>query len=152
MQPQLFYLDTNIFLRHLRNDHPEWSPACHKVFSAIERGSVAAWTSDLAIAEVVFLLESKKHYHQPRSAIATALLTLLSLPKLTLPHKSRYKRIFHLYTSHPKLSYVDCYTAALVEANRTGHALLSYDTGFDQLKTIVRQEPSDTFPPEKQAP
>src|SRR4051812_26910423 len=113
--PSIF-LDTNIFLRHLRNDHPTWSPACQQVFQAIEGGKLHAWTSELAIAEVVFLLESKKHYHQPRQAIANALLTLLSLPKLMVLHKSVYRRVFQLYTTHPKLSYVDCYTAAIVEA------------------------------------
>src|SRR2546421_7098368 len=116
---QSIFLDTNIFLRHLRNDHPEWSPACQQLFTEIEEGKRSAWTTDLAIAEIVFLLESKKHYNQPRAAIAEALLPLLSLRHLTLHHKKRYQRVFDLYTSFPKLSYVDCYHAAQVEAEKT---------------------------------
>jgi predicted nucleic acid-binding protein len=48
---------------------------------------------------------------------------------------------------------VDCYTAALVEGNETGHELFSYDTDFDQVSTIIRKEP-EVFPSdenEKQA-
>ena len=151
MQTASIYLDTNIFLRHLRNDHPTWSPACQQVFKNIEEGRLHAWTSELAIAEVVFLLESKKHYHQPRQAIAEAILTLLSLPKLTPPHKSVYRQVFQLYIAHPKLSYVDCHTAASVEANKGGHELFSYDTDFDQLQTVTRHEPDAHEPDKKQA-
>jgi predicted nucleic acid-binding protein len=145
------YLDTNIFLRHIRNDHPTWSPACRRVFTEIEEGRLHGWTSELAIAEIVFILESKKHYNQPRSANATALLPLLALPKLTLPHKKLYRRMFAVYTNRPKLSYVDCYTAVIVEANKRGHALLSYDTDFDELKTITRKEPALGEDAKKQA-
>src|SRR4051812_47072487 len=106
---QAIFLDTNIFLRYLRNDHPQWSPACRQLFTEIEEGKVSAWTTDLAIAEVVFLLESKKHYNQPRGAIAGALLKLLSLHRLKLRQKKHYRRIFALYTSFLKLSYIDCY-------------------------------------------
>src|SRR4051812_16846115 len=114
MHTASIYLDTNIFLRHLRNDHPTWSPACQQVFKNIEEGRLHAWTSELAIAEVVFLLESKKHYHQPRQAIAEAILTLLSLPKLTLPHKSVYRRGFLLFFFHPKNSSFFFHTSAPV--------------------------------------
>jgi predicted nucleic acid-binding protein len=51
------YLDANIFLRTVRADHPIWSPACKRLFDEIERGIVDAWTSDLVISEVVFVLE-----------------------------------------------------------------------------------------------
>src|SRR4051812_4625263 len=148
MQAAAIYLDTNIFLRHLRNDHPTWSPACQQVFKDIESGSLRAWTSELAIAEVVFILESKKHYNQPRPAIASALLSLLLLPKLTISHKNLYRRVFQLYTTHPKLSYVDCHTATLVEAGKGKRELFSFDTDFDALKTIIRREPPTARPSE----
>jgi predicted nucleic acid-binding protein len=134
------FLDTNIFLRQLRNDHSQWSPACQQLFRDIEAGKRTAWTTDLAIAEVVYVLESKKHYDQERSAIAEALRALLSLRHLKLNHKKRYERIFTLYTTFPQLSYVDCYHAALVEAEGTD--LYSYDTDFDLIGTIVRKVPA----------
>lgn len=136
---QSVFLDTNIFLRHLRNDHPEWSPACLQLFREIEAGKVSAWTTDLAIAEIVFILEGKRQYNQPREAIVEALLPILSLPHLKLRNKARHRRTFALYTAYPKLSYIDCYHAAQVEAEKT--ELYSYDTGFDALGTITRQTP-----------
>lgn len=138
----LVFLDANIFLRHLRNDHPQWSPACRQVFADIEAGRLDGWTSELVVAEVVFLLESKKHYHQPRQAIAEALGAVLFLPHLKLERKGRYRRVLQLYATYPKLSYVDCHTASCVEANQTAPELYSYDTEFDAIETLTRREPA----------
>jgi predicted nucleic acid-binding protein len=81
------FLDTNIFLRHILNDDPVKSPACFALIRAIERGETTVWTSELAIAEVVFVLESKRTYNVPRDTIRDVLLPLLSLPGIKLPHK-----------------------------------------------------------------
>lgn len=62
----LRFLDANIFLRHLLNDHPTQSPACLALIRAVEQGKVPAWTSDLVLSEVVFVLASKRFHNIPR--------------------------------------------------------------------------------------
>ena len=107
------FLDTNILLRHILNDDPHRSAACFALIQAIERGDTTVWTSELAIAEIVFVLESKRTYNFPREAIRDVVLPLIGLPGIKLAHKRLYRRIFDLYTIFP-IDFIDCYHAALV--------------------------------------
>ncbi len=52
------FIDSNIFLRHLTLDVPAMAAECTALLRDIEQGSVQAWTNDLVVAEVVFVLES----------------------------------------------------------------------------------------------
>jgi predicted nucleic acid-binding protein len=133
------FLDTNIFLRHLTNDDPERSPRCLALFRAIEHGEVTAWTSDMVIAEVVFVLGSRRTYNLPRDRIRDLLLPLIYLPR-----KRLYGRIFELYVTQ-SIDYVDAYHAALIE-RRAQAELHSYDTDFDRLPTVRRVEPGSSGP------
>jgi predicted nucleic acid-binding protein len=53
----LLFLDTNIFLRHLRQDHPDHSPHATAFLKRIEEGSVKARTSDTVIFESLYFRE-----------------------------------------------------------------------------------------------
>jgi predicted nucleic acid-binding protein len=133
------FLDTNIFIRHLTNDHPVQSPACFKLIQDIEQGRIVGWTSDLVIAEVVFVLVSKTLYGLSRDGIRDLVLPLINLPGIRLSNKRIYGRVFDLYTSLP-IDYTDAYNAALME-NRKQTAVYSYDTDFDSIPSIQRREP-----------
>ena len=135
------FLDTNIVLRHLLRDDPQFAPACLALFQAIERGEVAVWTSDLVIAEVVFVLSNKRTYNVDRETIRDSLLPIIELPGIKLANKRLYRRVFALYTSLP-LDYIDAYHAALME-QRESRELYSYDTHFDRLPGVRRLAPGD---------
>jgi uncharacterized protein len=115
-------------------------PACKALFEEIERGTLDAWTSDLVISEVVFVLSNKKTYNTPRSDIARHLLRLLSLPRLQLANRRIYRRVFEPYTTQT-MSYVDCYNAAALMEHRKRTEAYRYDTDFDAVATITRIEP-----------
>jgi predicted nucleic acid-binding protein len=136
----LRFLDANIFIRHLTNDHPVHSPACFALIQAIEQGTIQAWTSDLAISEVVYVLTSKALYNVSRDVIRDLLLPLIELSGLMLPNKRLYRRVFDLYTSLP-IDYADAYNAALMES-RKQFEVYSYDNDFDRIPGIKRLEPS----------
>lgn len=135
------FLDANIFLRHLTQDDPVKAQACLALFRAIGQGTVKAWTSDLVVAEVVFVLGSKRgaQYGYDRSQIRDGLLPLLLLPGLALPSKPLYPRIFALYTTFT-IDFIDAYHAALVELSPQPE-LYSYDRDFDRVTSIKRLEP-----------
>lgn len=133
------FLDTNIFLRHLLNDDPRRSRACLALIEGIEKGQLTAWTTDLVIAELVFVLGSKHTYSLDRESIRDLLLPLINLSGLKLPRKRLYRRIFELYTSLP-IDYIDAYHATLVESSEE-HELYSYDLDFDRIADITRLEP-----------
>ena len=133
------FLDSNILLRHLTNDDPQRGQACFALIQAIEHGELSAWTSDLVIAEVVFVLSNKNTYHLERETIRDLLLPLINLPGLKLPHKRLYGRVFELYTSLP-IDYIDAYHVAWMEWRGTTE-VLSYDKHFDRVEGIQRREP-----------
>lgn len=131
------FLDTNIFLRHVTHDHPQQSPQSTSLFLAIESGQLTAWTSPLAIAEIVWVLSGT--YRISHSHIRDALLPLINLPGLRIERKSVFDRAFDLYVTLG-IDYIDCYHAALLEAQGE-RDLYSYDTDFDRIPSLQRREP-----------
>ncbi len=130
------FLDTNILLRHLRQDNPTLSPKATAILARIERGELQVRTADTVIFETVFTLQ--RTYKQPKEAIAEAVQPLLELPGIVLPGKRYYRRVFELYCT-TRLGFADCYHAVLME--RLGITeVLSLDTDFDHLPGIRRRE------------
>jgi predicted nucleic acid-binding protein len=133
------FLDSNILIRHLTADDLQKAQDCFALVLSIERGEVTVWTSDLVIAEVVFVLTSKRTYNLSRERVRDLILPLIHLPGIKLPHKRLYDRVFELFTSLP-LDYIDAYHAALME-HQGCTDLFSYDRHFDAVPGVVRREP-----------
>jgi uncharacterized protein len=130
-------LDTNIFLRHLRQDHPDFSRRATAYLEAIARGEWTVETSLPVVFETVYTLQ--RFYREPKAAIRDNLLPLLELPGIRLPNKHRIRRTFALYVDY-NLSLADAYQAALVLEQ--GHpALVSFDRNYDRVPGVPRIEP-----------
>jgi predicted nucleic acid-binding protein len=109
------------------------------LFQAIERGEVAAWTTHLVIAEVVFVVSNKRTYNVGRERVRDLLLPLIGLPGLKIANKRMFRRVFDLYVAHP-MSFIDAYYAILV-GSRKPPEIYSYDTDFDRVASVTRLEP-----------
>ena len=131
------FLDTNPFLRHLRQDDPVRSPRATAFFERIERGEIQVRISDLVILEIVFTLQ--RGYKQSKQAIQNALLPLIELPGIVLPGKRRYRRIFDLYVRQ-NISFADAYHAVLMQQLKISN-VVSFDADFDRIAGITRSEP-----------
>jgi predicted nucleic acid-binding protein len=136
------FVDANVFLRHLTQDDPAMAAECTALLREVEQGRLRVWTSDLVVAEVVFVLESPAGagYRYARKDIRAALLPLVLMPALVLPSKRFYPRIFALYTTH-NIDFIDAYNAAHIEAS-VPPELYSYDRHFDRIQTVKRLLPS----------
>ncbi len=133
----IVFLDTNIFLRHLRADHPDQSPRATAYLTRIERGELKARITDTVIFETVFTLE--RYYHQPKAAIRDAFLPLIELPGIVLPGKRRFRKVFTYYVEH-NVSFADAYHAVVMEEQKLT-TILSFDKGYDRIQSITRKEP-----------
>ncbi len=133
------FVDTNIFLRHFLDDDPVHSPASHALFEAIERGEISVWTTDLAIAEIVFVLSNKRMFNLSREHIRDMILPLIELSGVQLPSKRLYRRIFDLYINQ-SIDVIDAYHAALMEDDNALE-LYSFDRHFDRVESLRRVEP-----------
>jgi predicted nucleic acid-binding protein len=137
-QPDAF-LDTNVLLRHLLQDHLDHSPRATALNAAIERGERTVRTTDTVVFETAFTLE--KTYRVPRIEIRDNLQPILDLSGIVLPGKRIFVEVFSLYVDHSGLSFADCYHAALTRRLRLG-SIISFDQRLGRVPGITRVEPS----------
>ena len=57
MATLLAFVDTNIFLRHLRQDHPDFSPRATAYLTRAENGEFKVRIADTVIFETVYTLQ-----------------------------------------------------------------------------------------------
>ena len=132
-----FFLDTNIILRHLLADDELKARRSTELLARLERGEAKARTSDVVIAEVVFVME--RSYHVPKEEIRDHLLPIILFRGLALPRKRLYLQTFELYIGK-NISFADAYNVALMESLQIT-AVASYDQHFDRIEGIRRFEP-----------
>ena len=131
------FLDTNILLRHLRQDHPDYSPRATALLDRVERGDLRVRLAATVVFETVYTLHGL--YKQPKAAIRDALLPLLELPGMILPGKRRFHQVFTYYVDL-NISFADAYHAVLMEELKLT-TIISFDRDFNRVPGIQRIEP-----------
>ena len=131
------FLDTNVFLRHLLQDHQDHSPRATAFFARIERGELQARIADTVIFETVFTLE--RTYKQSKRRVRDTLLPLIELPGIVLASKGRMRQAFDFYVDH-NISFADALHASVALSLRLKE-IVSFDRGFDRLPGLDRLEP-----------
>jgi len=112
-------LDTNCLLRWLLDDVPEQTALVTSFIDSEESITVA----DVALIETVFVLEKLKKIR--RETIEKTIMMIIRKDNI-LCNRDLFIEILPIYTSHPKLSIIDCYLEVL--ARKTGAApLLTLD-------------------------
>ena len=112
-------LDTNCLLRWLLGDVPEQTALVSALITSSESIAVA----DAALIETVFVLEKIKKISRETIAKAVAAVTGTDTIRC---NRELFMEVLPIYTSHPKLSFVDCYLVVLSQKN--GEApLLTFD-------------------------
>ena len=134
------FLDTNIIIRFLTRDDPVKSADCHALFQRLASGAESVTTSEVIIAEVVYVLSSRSQYGLTNADIRGRLLPLLAARGLRLPQKRVCLRALDLYAAHPFLDYEDALTIAHMEQEGITE-LYSYDGDFDRVAGVQRVEP-----------
>ncbi|MCL0046403.1 PIN domain-containing protein [Dehalococcoidales bacterium] len=133
------FLDANIILRYLLQDDELKAQRCLELLEKAERREVILHTTDLVIAETVWVLESPSTYNLPKDRIRDLLLPIILLPGLRLADKKLYRRIFDLYVNQD-IDFIDAYNTAHME--KWGlMQVYSYDLDFDRISGITRLEP-----------
>lgn len=132
------FLDTNVILRHIMQDHPEQSPVCTEFFGQIETGAIAVRTLDTVVFESVYTME--RLFGMPRLTIAGAMVPLLSFPAIELPSKDAVIEAFPLWVETRRLSFADAYH--LVMTRQMGlDRIISFDRGLRGYPGVTRVEP-----------
>jgi predicted nucleic acid-binding protein len=131
------FVDTNIFLRFLVNDVPQQADACEALFRKAIAGEEALYTTDMVIAEIVWVLES--YYELSGTEVRTKVEKILNTPNLTCDNKEIILHALALY-DEKRIDYNDAYNACILKMKGIGE-IYSYDKHYDRLSWLKRIEP-----------
>jgi len=91
------------------------------------------------IADAVYVLSSRRLYHIARSEVRELLAPLVRLPHFRVQNEFCVLRALDIYAA-TNLDFGDTLIIAAME-QQSSHVLYSYDTGFERIQGIIRQEP-----------
>src|SRR2546429_9238637 len=98
------FIDTNIFIRYMANDDKEKASSCFELFQRVKRNEEEVTTSESVLAEVTFVLSSKKlAYQLTHDQIRQRLVPLLTLRGFKLAHKKIYFEALVIYPAKSNL-------------------------------------------------
>lgn len=117
------FIDTNIFLRYLTNDDPAKADRVEQLLRKAGSGKVALVTTELVIAEIVWVLES--YYEVDRIQIAEQVRAILATEGLEIINGDLVRRALEYYLTD-NVDFVDGYIAALMQKKRITE-IFSYD-------------------------
>ena len=135
----LLYLDTNIIIRYLTGDNPDFSKRAYDFLQQVEVGTTTVTTCEAVIIETVQVLSSRTLYNLPRSTVRDLISSVLRLRGLKLPNKRIYLRALELFAS-TNFDFSDALIVAHMEYRKIS-TLISFDRDFDKIPGITRQEP-----------
>src|SRR5579863_8576928 len=101
------FVDSNIFLRYVTQDHPQHQKLAASIISAILRGEEGGLTTDVHIHETVYVLASSAGYKLPHHEIANIVRPLLAMPGLKIRNKRVCLEALDIFAEHEFLDYAD---------------------------------------------
>lgn len=132
------FVDTNLFIRYLTNDDPDLADRVGQLLDDAAAGVVRLVTTELVIAETVWVLESS--YRLKNVQIAPLVRGILATAGLEVINGDLIGKALVMYEFH-NIDFVDSYIAALMEKQGILD-IYSYDRKhLARLKSINRREP-----------
>lgn len=132
------FVDTNLFIRYLTNDDPGLADRVELLLDDAAAGEVQLVTTELVMAETVWVLESS--YHLNNVQIAPLIRGILATPGLEVINGDLVGKALVMYELQ-NIDFVDAYIAALMEKQGIKD-IYSYDRKhLSRVTTINRKEP-----------
>jgi predicted nucleic acid-binding protein len=132
------FVETNLFIRYLTNDDPVKADRVEKLLNQAAGGSFTLVTTELVIAEIVWVLES--YYELTNVAIAPLVRGILATPGLEVINGTLVGRAVELY-ERQGIDFIDGYIAAVMEKHGIDE-LYSFDRKhISRLRNVTRKEP-----------
>ena len=131
------FIDTNIFIRFLVNDIPRKADACEKIFKNAVAKKETLFTTEMVIAEIIWVLES--YYDLSQKEAQEKVEKILNTPNLICPRKDLILNALTIY-GEKKIDYIDAYNALILK-DKGIKELYSYDKHYDRMDSLTRLEP-----------
>lgn len=133
------FIDTNVFIYHITNNHPDHSPRCKTLMKRIEAGDVEAVTAVTVVDEALRVLTRTFNYSRPKAA--QVMSTLMSQPEFEIDHRRAVLVAISFWAEQNPLAFADCYHLALTEELGMTE-IYTFDKKMDRYPGIERIEPS----------
>lgn len=135
----LEYIDSNVIIRAVADDHPDHSPRAQTFLTSLAQLTQREATlTEAVLVETVLVLSSPRLYNLARAQIAQILIDVVSLPGLTLPHRDVYLVALAIYGSH-NVDFVDALNAA--HSFKASGIIVSFDRDYGKIPGARRTEP-----------
>ncbi|MEA2510695.1 MAG: uncharacterized protein QOJ59_182 [Thermomicrobiales bacterium] len=140
----MIVVDANYFLRAIvRPATPQdgaMAQTATTLFARVKAGEETILVTEAVVAEVLFILSSKRHYGLSRPDVVGRLTPILQLRGCRVTRKPLVLRTLDLWVDSPKLSFVDALGATY--AQELGWQLASFDADLGKVPGIVLWQPS----------
>ena len=113
---------------------------CFALFQQVKKGEIVVTTCEAVICEIFLVLCSLRQYNLSHEDAVARVRPLISLGNLKLTNKRVYLRAMDVFAAAPFLDFEDAVIVAHMERQRITE-VLSYDTDFDSIRNIDREEP-----------
>ena len=115
--------------------------ACFALFQQVKNGEIVVTTCEAVICEIFFVLCSPQQYNLSHEDAVAHVRPLLALGNLKIANKRVYLRAMDVFASAAFLDFEDAVIVAHMERQGITE-LISYDTDFDHIPSIGREEPA----------
>lgn len=127
------FVDTNVFLRFFVADVESFYKKAKALFEGAERGEVKLVTSEMVIAEIVWVLES--YYGFLKEEIKEVIKTLLYAKGLKIMNSNLIKEAIEKYLDN-NLEFIDAYNGSLMKRKGYKRVATFDKRHFKRLKEI----------------
>lgn len=132
------FLDANIFIRYLTNDDPAKADRVEKLLDLAASGKERLMTTEMVIAEVVWVLES--FYKLSNSTIGPMIKAILATPGLEVVNGTLVEKAVERYMTQ-NIDFIDGYIVAVMDHHNVDE-IFSYDKKhLSRITAIRRKEP-----------
>jgi len=127
---KVYLIDTNVVLRYLLGDHPEFSPKAEAFMFDVSQGVKKVEILDVVIVECIYVME--KYYKIPKTEIVEKLSGILNFSGIANPNRSEILEALLKYETS-KIDIVDCILAARSSPEKV---VISFDKDMKKLKAV----------------
>jgi predicted nucleic acid-binding protein len=131
--------DANIFLRFLRNDDPEHSPAAKQVIEQAAAGEIILRVLEIVVADIFYTLTAPM-MKIPRATAARQLAALLQQPGMDVENRKQVLDTLGLCETK-NIDYGDAALIVAAQSTVPPLPILSYDHDFAKVPEITAFSP-----------
>ena len=127
---KVYLIDTNVVLRYLLGDHPEFSLKAEAFMFDVSKGVKKAEILNVVIVECIYVME--KYYEIPKSEIVEKLSGMLNFSGIVNPDRSEILEALLKY-ENSNIDIVDCILATCSSPEKV---VISFDKDMKKLKAV----------------